>query len=79
MQTVPTTSILPSSIAADEGNQAELQAQIAAMRKSLQACRNRARKMWDACAPEVAAEESRAAVGRFTEQLLKGKMDEAYG
>jgi len=59
---------------------AALQTQITALRESLRNHRERARKMWEACAPEAEQEgEARQALGRFTEKLLKGQMDEAYG
>jgi hypothetical protein len=67
-----------SSAAVDNTN---LQSQIAALRESLKNQRNRARKMWDACAPDAKenVEENRQALGRFTEKLLKGQIDEVYG
>ena len=61
-------------------NEGALQSQIAALRESLQNHRNRARKLWDACAPESAegAGEARMALGQFTAKFLKGQTDAAF-
>ena len=58
----------------------DLQPQIAALRELVISHRNHAREMWDACAPDAGSEskEARLALGRYTEKLLKGKMDETY-
>ena len=69
-----------SSTAASAGLESNLQSQIAAMRESLGNQRARARKLWDDCAPDAGknAEETRVALGRFTDKLLKGQLDAVY-
>ena len=76
MQSAVLTST-PSFAASDN---AALLAQIKALRDSLKNQRNRARNLWDSCSPAAAedAGESRAALGRFTEKLLKGESDAVY-
>jgi len=65
-----------SYVAADSSG---LQAQIAALRESLKNQRDRSRKLWETCAPGATPEDNRTNLGRFTEKLVKGPLDEAYG
>jgi len=57
-----------------------LQSQIITLRGLLKDHRNRACAMWRGCSPEAGSEskEARLALGRFTEKLLNGEMDEPY-
>jgi hypothetical protein len=68
-----------NAITASTASDAALQTQIVALRESLKRHREQAQKLWDACAQGgEAASDARRALGQFTEQLLKGQMDEAY-
>jgi hypothetical protein len=70
-----------NSMTSAAANESALQAQIAAMRESLNNHRTRARNLWDACSPEAAESsgEARIALGQFTAKFLKGQTDAVYG
>ena len=72
-------TVTTASSAAISGGNAGLQAQIAALRESLKNQRDRSRQLWETCAPGAGVEDNRASLGRFTEKLVKGPLDEAYG
>jgi len=77
MQTTMVSSAASAAVAASD---VALQEQIAALRGSLKAHRMRARKLWDACAPESKENsgEAKLALGQFTAKYLKRQADAVY-
>lgn len=76
MQAISSTSSPLSSMTGDASG---LQSQIAALRESLRNQRERARKMWETASPGTELQDNRTNLGRFTEKLLNGPLDEIYG
>jgi hypothetical protein len=56
------------------------QSQILVLRELLKDHRNRVCGMWNACALDAGSDskEARLTLGRFTEKLLNGEMDEPH-